>query len=152
MGRTDEALLLLEEAVREASASRLMFGQSMVLSNFGRVCQFARRQDEALTHARDAIDVARACGERGNEAWAWCLLANLVLDGSATASKIEDAHNYYRTALTLAQELGMRPLQARCLNGLSRLQKMVGNEALAEQHAADATSLCREMGIKTMAW
>ena len=148
LGRIDEALFLLGEAVREAAASRLMFGQSLVLSNFGRVCQLARRQAEALTHARDAIDVARACGERGNEAWAWCLLANLVLDGGATASKIEDAHNHYRTALTIAQEHGMRPLQAQCLYGMSQLQKVVGNGSLAKQHAADATSLCREMGIK----
>jgi hypothetical protein len=27
-------------------------------------------------------------------------------------------------------------------------KKMVGNEALAEQHAADVTSLCRETGKK----
>jgi class 3 adenylate cyclase/tetratricopeptide (TPR) repeat protein len=148
LGRTDEALVLLEEAVRQAAASNLMFGQSLVLSNFGRVCHLAGRQDEALTHAHDAIDVARASGERGNEAWAWRLLGDLVSDGSATAPRVEEAHNHYRTALMIAQELGMRPLQAQCLYGLSRLQKMVGNETLAEQHAADATSLCREMGIK----
>jgi tetratricopeptide (TPR) repeat protein len=148
LGRTDEALVLLEEAVRQAAASNLMFGQSLVLSNFGRVCHLAGRQDEALTHAHDAIDVARASGERGNEAWAWRLLGDLVSDGSATAPRVEEAHNHYRTALMIAEELGMRPLQAQCLYGLSRLQKMVGNETLAEQHAADATSLCREMGIK----
>jgi tetratricopeptide (TPR) repeat protein len=148
LGRTDEALVLLEEAVRQAAASNLMFGQSLVLSNFGRVCHLAGRQDEARTHAHDAIDVARACGERGNEAWAWLLLGDLVSDGGATAPGIEEAHSHYRTALMIAQELGMRPLQAQCLYGLARLQKMVGNEALAEQHAAEATSLCREMGIK----
>ena len=42
----------------------------------------------------------------------------------------------------------MRPLQAQCLYGMSQLQKVVGNGSLAKQHAADATSLCREMGIK----
>lgn len=148
LGRTDEALVLLEEAVRQAAASNFMFGQSLVLSNFGRACHLAGRLDEALTHAHDAIDVAQASGERANEAWAWSLLGDLILDDSATALRIEEAHNYYRTALVIAQELGMRPLQAQCLYGLSRLQRMVGNETLAEQHATDATSLCREMGIK----
>jgi class 3 adenylate cyclase/tetratricopeptide (TPR) repeat protein len=124
LGRTDEALVLLEEAVRQATASNLTFGQSLVLSIFGRVCQLAGRQDEAITHAYDAIDLARASGERGNEAWAWCLLGGLVSDGNATAPRIEEAHNHYRMALKIAQDLGMRPLQAQCLNGLSRLQKV----------------------------
>ncbi|CAB3787943.1 hypothetical protein LMG28614_02618 [Paraburkholderia ultramafica] len=123
LGRTDEALVLLEEAVRQAAASNLTFGHSLVLSIFGRVCQLAGRQDEALIHTHDAIDLARASGERGNEAWAWCLLGDLVSDRNATAPRIEEAHNHYRTALTIAQELGMRPLQAKCLDGLSRLQK-----------------------------
>ena len=123
LGRTDEALVVLEEAVRQAAASNLTFGQSLVLSNFGRVCYLAGRHDEALTHAHDAIDVAVASGERGNEAWAWRLLGDLVSDGGATAPRIEEAHNHYRTALVIAQELGMLPLQAQCLNELSRLQK-----------------------------
>jgi class 3 adenylate cyclase/tetratricopeptide (TPR) repeat protein len=150
LGRTDEALVLLEEAVRQAAASNLTFGQSLVLSIFGRVCQRAGRQDEALTHAHDAIDLARASGERGNEAWAGHLLGDLVSDGNATAPRIEEAHDHYRTALMIAQDLGMRPLQAQCLYGLSRLQKMGGNEALGEKNAADATSLCREMGMKPL--
>jgi hypothetical protein len=37
--------------------------------------------------------------------------------------KLEEAHNHYCMALMIAQELGMRPLQAQCLNRLSRLQK-----------------------------
>ncbi|APA88446.1 AAA family ATPase [Paraburkholderia sprentiae WSM5005] len=123
LGRTDEALVLLEEAVRQAAASHLTFGQSLVLSIFGQVCQLAGRQDEALTHAQDAIDLARASGERGNEAWAWCLLGDLVSDGNATAARTEQARNHYRVALMIAQDLGMRPLQAQCLNGLSRLHK-----------------------------
>ncbi|MFP4896212.1 AAA family ATPase [Paraburkholderia sp. EG304] len=148
MGRTDEALFLLEEAVRQAAASNLAFGQSLVLSIFGRVWQCAGGQNEALAHARDAIDLARASGERGNEAWAACLLGDLVSDGIAAAP--QEADNYYRMALMIARDLGMRPLQAQCLYGLSRLQKMGGDKALGEKSAADATSLCREMGIKPL--
>jgi predicted ATPase len=121
LGRTDEALVLLEEAVRQAAASNLTFGHSLVLSIFGRVCQLAGRRDEAITHAHDAIDLARGSGERGNEAWAWCLMGDLVSDGNATATRIEEAHNHYRMALNIAQELGMRPLEAQCLKGISRL-------------------------------
>jgi tetratricopeptide (TPR) repeat protein len=150
LGRTDEARVVLEEAVRQAAASSLTFGHSLVLSISGRVCQLAGRQDEALTHARDAIDLARASGERGNEAWAWCLLGDLVSDGNAGASGIEEAHDHYRMASMIGRELEMRPLQAQCLYGLSRLQKMGGDKALSEKSAADAASLCREMGIKPL--
>jgi class 3 adenylate cyclase/tetratricopeptide (TPR) repeat protein len=123
LGRTDEALALLEEAVRQAAASHLAFGHSLVLSIFGRVCQHAGRQDEALSYAHDAIDLARSSGERGNEGWALCLMGDIVSDGYVSAPRIEEARNHYRMALTIAQELGMRPLQVQCLNGLSRLQK-----------------------------
>ncbi|SDR61293.1 SAM domain (Sterile alpha motif) [Paraburkholderia tuberum] len=150
LGRTKEALVLLKEAVRQAAASNLTFGHSLVLSIFGRVCQLAGREDEALAHAHHAIDLARASGERGNEAWAGCLLGDLVSDGNATAPRIEEAHNHYRMALMIAHDLGMRPLQAQCLYGLSWLQKMGGDKALGERSAADAASLCREMGIKPL--
>jgi class 3 adenylate cyclase/tetratricopeptide (TPR) repeat protein len=70
LGRTDEALNLLDEAVRHSVETQLVFGHSLVLSSFGRVCRLAGRLDEARVHAHDAIGAARACGERGNEAWA----------------------------------------------------------------------------------
>lgn len=152
LGRTDEALALLEEAVRQAAASNLTFGQSLVLSILGRVCQLAGRPDEAITHAHDAIAMARASSERGNEAWAWCLLGDSVAHGNTAEPVTGEACNHYRIALTIARELEMRPLQARCLNGLSRLQKMMGHHALADQHAAEAGSLSAEMGLKSIAW
>jgi tetratricopeptide (TPR) repeat protein len=70
LGRVDEALVLLEEAIRQGMANKLLFGQSLVLLNFGRACHLAGRQDDALTHAQNAIQASRASGERGNEAWA----------------------------------------------------------------------------------
>lgn len=148
LGRTDDALILLEEAVRHSAATQLMFGQSLVLSHFGRVCQLAGRREDALVHAHDAVDIARACGERGNEAWAEYLLGELVPDGADGLAGIDEARGYYATALTIARELGMRPLQAQCLYGLSRLDDRAGNGALARQHAAHATALCREMASK----
>jgi hypothetical protein len=53
-------------------------------------------------------------------------------------------------ALTIAEDIGTRPLQAQCLFGLSRLQKMGGNEVLGKQSAADAMALNRDMGIKLL--
>ncbi|CAG4927497.1 AAA family ATPase [Paraburkholderia saeva] len=149
LGRVDEALVLLEEAVREAIANNFVFGQSLVLTYFGRACHLAGRHDEALTYTQSAIQASQASGERGNEAWACCLLGDLVADGDCTPSGIEQATNHYGTALRIAQEVGMRPLKAQCLYGLSRLQRMAGNDILAARHASAATLLCHEMGMQS---
>jgi class 3 adenylate cyclase/tetratricopeptide (TPR) repeat protein len=148
LGRTDDALIILDEAVQHSAATQLVFGHSLVLSNFGRVCHIAGRRKEAFVHAHDALKVARACGERGNEAWAECLLGELISDDADSLAGMEEASAQYRSALAIAEELGMRPLQAQCFYGLSRLHNRAGNGALAVEQAVQATALCREMGMK----
>jgi Tetratricopeptide repeat len=46
-------------------------------------------------------------------------------------SAIEPAEAYYQQALALAEELGMRPLQAHCHHGLGTLYRQTGRAALA---------------------
>jgi tetratricopeptide (TPR) repeat protein len=148
LGRIDDGLVLLEDAIRQAVAINFMFGRALVLSHFGRACHLAGRKDEAIAHARKAIDLAQTTGARGNEGWAWHLLGDLVFDGNSGASTFEQAENHYRTALLIADELGMRPLRAHCLYGLSRVHGNRGNQALMEEYATDAARLCREMGMQ----
>ena len=139
---------LFEAAVQQALAIKFMFGHSMVLSQFGRACHLAGRQDEAMAHAQDAINAARNSGERGNEAWACCSLGDLVSDGSTIGPTSEEAEEHYGMALAIADKLGMRPLRAHCLYGLSRLHGNAGNQALADKYASDAARLCREMDMR----
>ncbi|SAK57260.1 hypothetical protein AWB77_01807 [Caballeronia fortuita] len=150
IGRIDDALPLINEAIQHSAVTNLRFSNSLVLSNCGRVCHLAGQHSEALAHARDAIDVARACGERGNEGWAECLLRELVSNGADSLAGIQDARGYYGAALTIAEGLGMLPLQAQCLYGLSRLHNTTGKGSFAEQLAAQATALCPETGMKLL--
>jgi class 3 adenylate cyclase/tetratricopeptide (TPR) repeat protein len=147
LGRIDEALVLLEESVRQALAINFMFGHSLVLSHFARACGLAGRQDDAIAYAHNSIDFARTSGERGNEGWAWRCLGDLVSEGSTDPSIPEHPENHYRTALVIADELGMRPLRVQCLHGLSRLYGNSGNFILKDKYATDAGLLCREMGV-----
>src|SRR4030095_10331203 len=97
------------------------------------------RTEEALHHARCALEVARIQKERGHEAYALRLLAEIAarqepLDVEATASA-------YRVALALTEELGMRPLMAQCHLGLGRLGLLAGQERLAETHLTAASTM-----------
>ena len=56
----------------------------------------------------------------------------------ASLRSVEQAEAHYRQALALAEELGMRPLQAHCHRGLGTLYAKIGRreQARAELSAA----------------
>jgi hypothetical protein len=49
--------------------------------------------------------------------------------------------------MTLATELGMRPLLAHCHLGLGNLYRGSGERPKAEEHLAAAAAMYREMGM-----
>jgi tetratricopeptide (TPR) repeat protein len=85
---------------------------------------FAGRQEDALAIARRALDLARDRSERGSEAQALRLLAELA--SRSEVLDVRQAEERYRKALTLADDLGMRPLVAHCHLGLGKLYRRTG--------------------------
>jgi hypothetical protein len=85
----------------------------------------AGRLEEAHALAAGAVTHARAHQERGNEAYALCLLGTSA--ARREPPEHEQAEAYYQQALTLADELGMRPLQAHCHRGLGTLYATTGH-------------------------
>ena len=57
----------------------------------------------------------------------------------------EQAEIHYRQALTLAAELGMRPLQAHCHRGLGMLHRRTGQQAQSRTELLAAITLYRAM-------
>ena len=57
--------------------------------------------------------------ERGHQAYALRLLGEIA--ARREPPEVEQAEAHYRQALALAEELGMRPLQAHCHLGLGTL-------------------------------
>jgi hypothetical protein len=55
------------------------------------------------------------------------------------------AEESYRQALVLAEELGMRPLAARCYLGLGRLYQQAATRSAAEEHLTTARTMLAEM-------
>ncbi len=57
----------------------------------------------------------------------------------------EKAEDHYRQALTLASELGMRPLVAHCRKGLGALYGRTGREEVGRKELAAAMDMYRDM-------
>ena len=59
----------------------------------------------------------------------------------------EEAEAHYREALALAEELGMRPLQAHCHLGLGSLYAKIGQQEQARTELSAAIDLYRAMDM-----
>jgi TPR repeat protein len=95
--------------------------------------------------ARQALDLARQQKARGEEVLALHQLG--VLHAHASSSDVVQAEAYYRQALALAAELGMRPLQAHCHRGLGVLYTTRGQREQARAALATAMEMYSTMGM-----
>src|SRR5262249_46313540 len=93
-----------------------------------------------------AFTLARARGQRGYEAWALRLLGEIAAHPGSLKSTAAEGH--YRQALALADELGMRPLAARCHLALGTLYGSIGKRQPAEEHITTANAMCRDMDLR----
>jgi class 3 adenylate cyclase/tetratricopeptide (TPR) repeat protein len=144
-GRMADALPLLDEAVRQAAAMKLVFGHARRIADLGDAHRLTGRLDEATTLARDALRLSRVHGERGSEAWALRLLGEIASHPDRLG--VEEAEGQYRRALSLAGELGMRPLAAHCHLGLGRLYRQAGDRPRSREHVSAAVATYRDLGM-----
>jgi tetratricopeptide (TPR) repeat protein len=87
----------------------------------------AGRQEEAHALAERTLALARSHQERGHQAYALRLLGEIAVQCEPPERDLSEAH--YRQALALAEELGMRPLQAHCHHSLGTLYATIGRRA-----------------------
>jgi tetratricopeptide (TPR) repeat protein len=125
-GRSEEALALLSEARHQAKAVGLRVVEPLSLSALGEAYLRAGRVVDALATARESVKVTRASRARGSLAWALRLLGEAAADQNPPA--IEESEQAYGEALSLASELAMAPLVARCHLGRGLLYLGVGRE------------------------
>jgi class 3 adenylate cyclase/tetratricopeptide (TPR) repeat protein len=142
-GRHSQGLSFLEQGEKESESVMAFHLHSLHVAWLGEEHLLSGRLDEAAVHATRAIDLARERKERGYEAWALRLHGEIhAHPGALDADKAED---HYRQALALAEELGMRPLQAHCRKGLGALYGRTGREEKAREDLTAAMDMYREM-------
>jgi tetratricopeptide (TPR) repeat protein len=144
-GRVAEALPLLEQALEEADRTGFLYDQALFVTWLSEAYLLAGRREEASAGAARALALARAQQERGHEAWALRLLGDTAARREPPA--IEEAVAHYQQALALAEELGMRPLQAHCQRGLGMLYARTGQRQQARTILAAAIALYRDMDM-----
>jgi tetratricopeptide (TPR) repeat protein len=145
-GRTEEGLSLLEEGIRQAQATRFMFGQALRVAWLAEAYAIAGRMAEADDQAGRALRLAREHWERGHEAWALFTIGAIA--APREPGNMEAAESSYRAASKLASDLGMRPLVAHCHLGLGKLYRRTGDEAKAKEHLTTATTMYRDMDMR----
>jgi len=144
-GRSDEGVLLLEEGLKQNTSMGRKTGYSLGNAFLSEAKLLSGHRGEAVDLARRSLDIARQLNERGNEAWVLRLLARIAAESDPP--EVEQAVRYYQQAITLAEELGMRPLVAHCHLGLGTLYQRVGR---AEQAQADLAAAAELYGAMEM--
>jgi tetratricopeptide (TPR) repeat protein len=135
-GRVTEALALLERVVHQTDAMGVVFDHVLGVIPLGEGYLRAGRIEDALQQAQHAVEVCRQHHQRGHEAWALRLLGEVAT--RCHPPEVAQATGHYQQALTLAEALGMRPLQAHCHLGLGTLYTTLGQREQARAELAAA--------------
>ena len=144
-GRVADAVSLLTQAMDQAVASEAGRYQALCHLSLGETHLVNCRVEEAYTLAARALALARERQERGHEAYALRLLGDIAAQEESPGRDQVKAD--YRQALSLAEELGMRPLQAHCHLGLGKLYATTGQPELARAELDTAMTLYRAMDM-----
>ena len=118
-GRVHEALPLLERALEQAVTPRRPLLYPLLAVRLGEGYMLAGRVEEAMPLGQQALKVAQGQEQQGYQAYALRLLGECAAHGHPP--EIAQATTYYQHSRALAEELGMRPLQAHCHQGLGTL-------------------------------
>jgi len=146
-GRTDEALRLTEEALASAEAMGLMVDQPLLHVHLGEALLLGGRPADAAVHAQWALELALAHGNKRDEPWARLLLARSL---AFSRNGSDEPVKQLELALGLAVDCGARPLEAHCRRILGFILKQRGENAKAQQLAAEAKESYEALGMRPM--
>jgi len=141
--RTAEAIPLLRKVADQSASMKLISDHLLGAIPLAEVWLSTGRMEDAAQVGRQALDLARKHKQRGHEVYALRLLGEVA--ARREPASVEEAVAYYRGAIGLAEELGMRPLAAHSHLGLGKLYRRTGERAAAQEHLATAAGMYRDM-------
>src|SRR5215510_3474765 len=110
--------------MEQSMATEWVGPQALCRLSLGKAQLLAGHLAEAHSLTERALALACEHQQRSNEAYALHLLGEIAAHRSTP--DVDEAAANYRQARTLAEELGMRPLQAHCHCGLGSLYVKTG--------------------------
>jgi tetratricopeptide (TPR) repeat protein len=144
-GRIADAVPLLTKAMEQTIATARGEYPALCGLTLGEAHLLAGRLEEAYALAEGALALAREHQERGNETYALHLLGDIAMHRNPP--DIKQAQTHYQQALTLTNELGMRPLQAHCHRGFGTLYRQTGQLEQARTELTTAVEMYRDMDM-----
>ena len=145
-GRVDEGLALLERVTEQSSSMNIVPFHVLELINLSEARLAGGRHTEAMESAQRSLALLRAHGQRFAEPESLRVLGDIHASGEPP--RLADAEACYRSAITLAAELGLRPVIARCYLHLGSLYGANGQRAEALEHLVQARNMLREMDMR----
>jgi transcriptional regulator with AAA-type ATPase domain/tetratricopeptide (TPR) repeat protein len=143
VGRSKEALPLLEQAVADSAAMNAIRDDTWATVALGEALLLAGQRPAAARAATRAFEQARGLDDRGIEAWAQRLHGETALPDRAA-----DAAAAFRASLAQAEHLEMRPLAAHCRFGLGRTAVASGATADGIRQIEDARADYARLGMR----
>jgi tetratricopeptide (TPR) repeat protein len=131
--------------MEQATATARVDFQALCRLSLGEAYVLAGRLEEAYALAERTLALVRERQERGHQAHALRLLGDIA--ARREPPEVEQAEVHYRQALALAEDLGMRPLQAHCHLGLGTLYVKTGQRQQACTELSTAVDLYRDMDM-----
>jgi class 3 adenylate cyclase/tetratricopeptide (TPR) repeat protein len=144
-GRIDEGVSMLESSLQIAADYHFRPCTSLWRGWLSEAYLQAGRLADAEQTGQRAAEMGRDHQERGFEAYALRQLGEVAAAGESP--DVERAEDLYRQALVVAEDLGMRPLQAHTHLSLGKLYGRMGrdHDARAELNVAIDLYLTMEM-------
>jgi len=136
---------LLMQAIEQSTATERTYYEALCGLSLGEAHLLAGHPEEAQALAERALVLAREHQERGHQVYALRLIGEIAARREPPQVELAAAH--YHQALALAEELGMRPLQAHCHRALGTLYATTGQREQARTALSTALTLYRDMDM-----
>ena len=117
IGELDQALISLQESLKQAKVIKDRQGEAANLGNIGLIYQDKGDLDQALKYHQQALEIDREIGLRGGEA---SDLGNIGLIYRAKGD-LDRALKYHQEALKIDKEIGLREAEASDLGNIGNV-------------------------------
>jgi len=144
-GRVADAVSLPTRALGQSVATGTVADQALCRLSLREAQLLAGRLEEAHTLAEHTLALTREHEERGSQAYALRLLGDIAARRKPPERVQAEAH--YQQACALANEIGMRPLQAHCQHGLGTLYAQTGQREQSRAALSAAIAIYRAMDM-----
>jgi tetratricopeptide (TPR) repeat protein len=141
--RMVEALPLLAQTLERVAVGRSLPYHTLMLTELSEALLLVGRVDEASTLVGRLLTLSRTHPGSGYQAHAYRLLGDVAMRREPL--DVEQAATHYQQALALAEELGMRPLQAHCHRGLGTLYAKMDRREQARTALVTAIAMYTSM-------